>query len=76
MLADPERIASIRRVVPGARTNGAPVPRLRALARRVPLARNGEAFDALCALMDQLSLTRAREPLLVGRSSSADISGW
>ncbi|MEZ5316845.1 MAG: DNA alkylation repair protein [Vicinamibacterales bacterium] len=65
-LADPDRVAGILRVVPGARTNGAPVPRLRALAGRVPRAKDAEAFERLCAAMDDLARTRSREHLLVG----------
>jgi 3-methyladenine DNA glycosylase AlkD len=65
-LADPKRIAGILRVVPGARTNGAPVPALRALARTVPLAKDADSFESLCRLMDDLSRSKAREQMLVG----------
>jgi 3-methyladenine DNA glycosylase AlkD len=65
-LADPRRVAGILRVVPGARTNGAPVPKLRALAQRVPLAKDDASFERLCTLMDELARTRSREAMLVG----------
>lgn len=65
-LADPRRAASVRIAVPGVRTNGAPVPGLRAVAKRVPLAKDAMAFDALCAAMDDLCLSGSREQLLVG----------
>jgi len=65
-LADPKRVAGILRVVPGARTNGAPVPKLRALARQVPLAKDDESFERVCRLMDDLSRSRSREEMLVG----------
>jgi len=65
-LADSKRVAGILRVVPGARTNGAPVPKLRALAKQVPLAKDDESFERLCRLMDALSRSRSREEMLVG----------
>ncbi len=65
-LADPMRVAGILRVVPGARTNGAAVPKLRALARTVPLAKDDESFEKLCGLMDDLSRSKSREQMLVG----------
>jgi 3-methyladenine DNA glycosylase AlkD len=65
-LADPARVAGILRVVPGARTNGAPVPKLRALARGVPLAKDAAGFEKHCALMDALCKSRSREQVLVG----------
>ena len=61
--ADPERAAAVVRAVPGARTNGAPVPVLRALAadfRR----RHALQFEAACGLCDRLCAMGDRESLL------------
>ena len=60
---DPERAAAVARAVPGARTNGAPVPVLRVLAadfRR----RHKLDFATACALCDRLCASGARESLL------------
>lgn len=65
-LADPKRVAEIHRVIPGARTNGASVPSLRALAKRVPAAKDAVQFEALCKVMDDLSKIGMREEFLVG----------
>lgn len=65
-LADPKRVPEIHRVIPGAKTNGASVPSLRALAKRVPPAKDADQFEALCKLMDSLAKAGMREEFLVG----------
>ncbi len=65
-LADSRRVAEIHRVVPGAKTNGASVPALRALAKGVRAARDEVAFERLCKLMDGLARSGWREDFLVG----------
>ena len=65
-LADPKRAEGVRRVVPGARTNGAPVPALRALAKSVKRPAADDGFTEACLLMDALCRSGSREEMLVG----------
>jgi 3-methyladenine DNA glycosylase AlkD len=65
-LADHARAGSVRRIVPGARTNGAPVPNLRALAKKMALAKDAAGFEDACFLMDALCRNGSREHVLVG----------
>ena len=65
-LADPKRAEGVRRAVPGARTNGASVPSLRDLAKRVRRAADAIDFETACRLMDALAKTAGREEMLVG----------
>jgi len=65
-LADPKRAEGVRRAVPGARTNGAPVPRLRELAGRLKRGGDVADFETACRVMDTLAKTGGREELLVG----------
>jgi 3-methyladenine DNA glycosylase AlkD len=65
-LADPARAERVRVVVPGARTNGAPVPGLRALAKRVGGPAGLDSFSTACRLMDALCQSGSREDMLVG----------
>ena len=48
-LADPKRAEGVRIAVPGARTNGAPVPGLRDVARRATTPRGTVTFATACA---------------------------
>ena len=65
-LADPKRAEGVRIAVPGARTNGAPVPGLRDVARRVTMPRGRVTFATAGAIMDALARKGDRESLLVG----------
>jgi 3-methyladenine DNA glycosylase AlkD len=65
-LADPKRAEGVRIAVPGARTNGAPVPGLRDVARRATTPRGKVSFATACAILDALARRGDRESLLVG----------